>query len=225
MVSVTWIVLFSILVVSILGVISTAIIFTKPVDEQKVSFMRIFPFEVIRTAEKEGKYYSLSTYLFAGMCFSPLISIIGEETKLRDLNPLTILIVCVLGLAALCFIFLNIFDVTHTKPHLTLFTVFAFLVLLSGALLFTRALVGYNTCLDHGEKEYLFLVSEILTGLSFIFVLCIVLNPKLKTWPKLDLIDGEYVRPKRFPLAYSEWGILLALFFNEIVLFIELLVK
>ena len=105
MVSVTWIVLFSILAVSILGIIFTAVIFTKPVDDQKVSFMRIFPFEVVRTAEKEGKYYSLSTYLFAGMCFSPLISIIGEETKLRDLNPLTILIVCVLGLAALCFIF------------------------------------------------------------------------------------------------------------------------
>jgi len=225
MVSVTWIVLFSILLVSILGIIFTAVIFTKPVDDQKVSFMRIFPFEVIRTAEKDAKYYSLSTYLFAGMCFSPLISIIGEESKLRELNPLTFLIVCVLGLAALSFIFLNIFDVTHTKPHLTLFTVFAFLVLLSSALLFTRALVGYNTCLNHGEKEYLFLISEILTGLSFIFVLCIILNPKLKTWPKLDLVDGEYVRPKRFPLAYSEWGILLALFFNEIVLFIELLVK
>ena len=70
MVSVTWIVLFSILVVSILGIIFTAVIFTKPVDDQKVSFMRIFPFEVVRTAEKEGKYYSLSTYLLRRLCIN-----------------------------------------------------------------------------------------------------------------------------------------------------------
>jgi hypothetical protein len=51
------------------------------------------------------------------------------------------------------------------------------------------------------------------------------MNPKLKTWLKLDQIDGEYVRPKRFVLAYSEWAILLALFLTEMTYFLQLLVK
>ena len=119
--SVSWIISVSILFVSFLGIVFTAKFLAKPVDKYNVSFMRMFPFEIVRTAENYGKYYSFSSYLFAGMCFSPIIVLVGSSTKLSNLYPVSILISCILGLAGLCFVFLNIFDVTHVKPHLTLF--------------------------------------------------------------------------------------------------------
>lgn len=218
-----WIISVSVLIVSFLGIIFSALLFSKPVDEYKFSFMRIFPFEVIRTAEKNAKYYTFSAYLFSGMCFSPLIIFVGKASSLSALNPLSVLITCLLGLAALCFVFLNVFDVTHVKPHLAIFTIFASLVILSGALIFVRGLAAYKTLLSHGSKEILILVTQILAAISVVYNLVIIVNPKLLTWAKLDAVDGTYKRPKRFVLAYCEWGLLLGLFINELIFFVQLL--
>ena len=223
--SVSWIISVSILFVSFLGIVFTAKFLAKPVDKYNVSFMRMFPFEIVRTAENYGKYYSFSSYLFAGMCFSPIIVLVGASTKLSNLYPVSILISCILGLAGLCFVFLNIFDVTHVKPHLTLFGIFALLTLLSSSLVTTRGFVAFDVYRKHSTSEVLFLISASLSALIALFVIFIVMNPKLKTWPKLDQVDGEYVRPKRFVLAYSEWAILLALFLTEISYFLQLLVE
>ena len=225
MFTVTWIVSVSILLVSFLGIVFTAKFLAKPVDKYDVSFMRMFPFEMARTAENNWKFYSFSTYLFAGMCFSPLIVIVEATTKLNNLNPLSILIACLLGLAGLCFVFLNIFDVTHVKPHLALFGVFVLLTLLSGILISIRGFVAYDIFKKHGFTEILFLITGGFSELVSVFVLCTIINPKLKTWALLDQVDGEYVRPKRFPLAYSEWAVLLSLFLIEMTYFVQLLVK
>ena len=225
MFSVSWIVSVSLLLLSFFGIVFTAKIFAKPVDQYKVSFLRMFPFEMIKTAENNGKFYSFSTYLFAGMCFTPIIVIIEGTSKLANLNPLSIFIACLLGLAGLCFIFLNIFDVTHVKPHLSLFGIFASLALLTSILVSVRGIFAYNLFLKHGSKELILLFTGILSGVVAILCLAIMANPKLRLWAKLDQVDGEYVRPKRFPLAYSEWGLLLALFLTEVLYFIQLLVK
>ena len=222
----TWIILFALLLVSFLGIVFTAKFLSKPIDEYKFSFMRMFPFEVIRTAENYGKYYSLSTYLFSGICFSPIILVVSEQASLKALNPISILISCVLGLAGLCFIFLNIFDVTHTKPHLTLFAIFALLTLLGGILVTIRGFISFDVFLNHGQDGTFFVVSAIISELfGVVPVLFLMFNPKLKNWAFLDKVNDEYVRPKRFPLAYSEWGILLALFLTEVSYFVQLLIK
>ena len=225
MFSVTWIVSVSILLISFLGIVFTAKFISKPVDKYNVSFMRMFPFEMERTAGNNGKFYSFSSYLFAGMCFSPIIVIVGETTKLSNLNPLSIFIACLLGLAGLCFIFLNIFDVTHVKPHLTIFGIFVLLVLLSSTLVSIRGFIAFDVFRRHGSLNTLLLVSALMSDFVSLLVLLIIVNPKLRLWAKLDQVDGEYVRPKRFPLAYSEWGILLMLFLTEITYFVELLVR
>lgn len=225
MVTVSWIVSVAILLVSFFSIVFTAKFLAKPVDEFKVSFLRMFPFEIVKTSENNSKFYSFSTYLFSGMCFSPIIVIVESTTKLVNLNPLSILIACIFGLAGLCFVFLNIFDVTHVKPHLSIFGLFSSLTLLGGILVTVRGFIGYDIFLKHGTKEFLFLVSSILSELVVVFVLILILNPKLRNWAKLDQIDGKYVRPKRFPLAYSEWGMLIALFLIVIAYFLQLLVK
>ena len=225
MFTVSWIVSVSILLVSFLAIVFTAKFLAKPVDKYNVSFLRMFPFEMGRTAENNGKFYSFFTYLFAGMCFSPIIVIVETSSKLANLNPLSILITCLLGLAGLCFVFLNIFDVTHVKPHLTIFAIFALLTLLSGALVTTRGFVAFDTFRKHGSTELILVIFASLSALVSFLLLFIIMNPKLKTWARLDQVDGEYVRPKRFTLAYSEWAILLALFLIEIIYFVQLLVR
>ena len=223
--SIGWIVSVSILMLSFLGIVFCAKFLAKPVDKYSVSFMRMFPFEMVRTAENNRKFYCFSSYLFAGMCFSPIIVIMEATTRLSNLLPVSILVSCVLGLAGLCFVFLNIFDVTHVKPHLTLFGIFASLTLLASAIVTTRGFVAFDIYRKHGTVEALFIISGAVSGLVSLFTLFIIMNPKLKTWARLDQVDGEYVRPKRFTLAYSEWAILLALFLTEMSYFLQLLVK
>ena len=225
MFTVSWIISVSLLIVSFFGIVFSSMFLAKPVDEHKVSFMRMFPFEMLKTAENNGKFYSFSTYLFSGLCFTPILIIVQETTKLSSLNPLSIFIACLLGLSALCFVFLNIFDVTHVKPHLTLFGIFVVLTLLGSALLCVRGFVAYDVYQRHGTQEILFLVSSVAAAVVVAFILVLIVNPKLRLWAKLNQVDGEYVRPKRFPLAYSEWGILLALFITELLYFVQLLVK
>lgn len=225
MFTVTWIVSVVLLVSSFLGVTLSAKLLSKPIDEYKFSFMRIFPFEVVNAAEENGKYYRFFVYLFSGMCFTPIILVVSEQASLKSLNPMSILLGCLLGLAGLCFVFLNIFDATHVKAHLSLFTVFAFLILLSSTLIFSRGLVAYNIFKDHGKQEFIFLITEILAVLTFCFILLIVFNPKLKSWAVLEEKDGQYYRPKRFVLAYSEWALFLTLFINGLIYFVQLLVK
>ena len=223
--SISWIVSVSILFISFLGIVFTAKFLAKPVDKYNVSFMRMFPFEIVRTSGNGGKFYSFSSYLFAGMCFSPIIVIVESTTKLSSFTPLSVFVVCLLGLAGLCFVFLNIFDVTHVKPHLTLFGIFASLTLLSSLLVGARGFVAFDIYRRHGTNEILFIISGSISALVVLFDLLIVFNPKLKTWARLDQENGEYVRPKRFVLAYSEWAILLSLFVTELSYFLQLLVK
>ena len=226
MFTISWIILFSFLLVSFLAIVLTAKLLSKPIDEYKFSFMRIFPFEVVRTAENNSRYYMFAAYLFSGICFSPIMLVVSEQATLKTLNHLSILIACVLGLAGICFVFLNIFDVTHTKPHLILFATFAILTLLGGILVTVRGFVAYDTFLKHGRTEYFFLFTAITSELfGVIPTVILTLNPKLKNWAVLEKVNEEYVRPKRFTLAYSEWGLLLALFLVEVSYFVQLLVK
>lgn len=225
MFTIPWILSVVLLLISFLGIVLSAKLFSKPLDEYKFSFMRVFPFEVVNLSERNSKFYTFSAYLFSGICFTPIILVLSEQTSLKSLNPMSIMIACILGLAGLCFVFLNVFDATHVRAHLSLFTVFAFLTLLSSALLFARGLIAYSIFNEHGRQEFIFFVCEILAGLSFVFILLIIFNPKLKSWAVLEEKDGGYVRPKRFVLAYSEWALLLSLFVNELIYFVQLLVK
>lgn len=228
MFTITWILSVSFFIVSFFGIIFSSALLTEPVDEEKFSFLRVFPFEAMKLGKENGRYYSIFSYLFSGVCFTPLLVVLDGSSMLSGLKGISILIACIFGLAGLCFVFLNIFDVTHTKAHLILFGIFALLTLLATSLAFGRALSASNILNKHNQSTVLLIISEVLSAICFVYILCIIFNPKLMTWAKLDQVDGEenkYKRPKKFPLAYSEWGILLALFSSELIYFIQLLVK
>ena len=221
-----WILSVSLLFVGFLGIIFTAAFFTKPIDEDKFSFMRHFPFEANKFSFN-GRYFELSTYLFSIMCFSPLFVYQDVSYEIAFLNETSIFISCAMGLAAVAFIFLVIFDATHSKAHTYLFGIFAVLTFFSSILIFVRGVTAYSNYLNFGRKEPLFIVCEVLSALITIFILLVAFNPKLSSWAKLEKSaneSNEYVRPKKFALAYSEWAILLALMLNELTFFIELLI-
>ena len=223
-----WILSVILITLTFLSIIFVAAFTTSKIDEEKFSFLRVFPFETRKKSVRNGKPYLWLIYTFSILCFLPLIYIATTKTSLVSLNSLSILIGVLLGLDAIIFVFVNIYDVTHVKAHLNLFICFAFVSLLCSALIFARSCVAYKTFMKYNRESPLLFVSEICSGIMTISVMIICLNPKLKTWAKLDTLEGEnviYKRPKKFVLAYSEWALFLSIFINEILYFVQLLAK
>lgn len=226
--SLTWIISTIILVIVFACIICVSAFFTKPIDEEKTSLVRIFPFEVLKHSVKNGLIYRVLIYVFSALCFLPAVLVSEGTGSLANLDAISIIICVVLGLDGIIFVFINIFDVTHVKPHLILFTLFSALTMLGGALVLARACVAYKTFIRYGNETTLILICAILTAIVVAFSLVVSINPKLKEWARLEEIPGEnvtYKRPKRFVLAYSEWALFLSLFLLEILYFVQLLAK
>lgn len=218
-----WIISVCLLVVGFFGIIIFARLFSEPIDKEKFSFMRVFPYEAV----KNNKYYEICCYLFALVCFSPFFVFPSVSREFAFLDQTSIFITCALGLAGLAFVFLNVFGANHSKAHIYLFGGFVIFTFFGSVLLFLRAVVAYSNYLNFGQKEAVFIVAEVLSTLVTAFILYIAFNPRLGSWAKLEKLVGDdlsYVRPKKFVLAYSEWAILLALFIDELIFFLELLV-
>ena len=223
-----WILSIVFVSVIFIGIFILAKFFTKPIDEENNSLLRIFPFEAKKNSIFQGNLYLIFIYLFSILCFSPIILITDGLGSLENLKTLSLIISVILGLNGIVFVFINIFDVTHVKAHLYLFTLFSFLSMLEAALIFVRSCVGYKLFLEHGNQNIGLLISMILSGILFLLVVIICVNPKLKSWAKLEEIPGEnvtYKRPKKFVLAYSEWALFLSLFISEILYLFQLLAK
>lgn len=224
----TWIISVAVFIACFLAIIFIAKFLTKSFDNISFSFMRVFPFEVPLHQEKTESIYRTLTYLFGVMSFTPLFSLINNEGNLSNFKGMSILICCLFGLDGICFIFLHIFDVTHVKVHLAIFGLFGCLILLSSALTCVKGLLEYKTLLDHAESMPILLISGVFAGIFALLTICLLLNPKLMVWAKLDKVEGEvesYVRPRKFPLAYTEWGLFLIMFLSECMMFLELLVR
>lgn len=222
-----WIFTTSAFVVTFIALVLIAMFLTEPFDNINFSFKRVFPFEVPEHLNSFSSIYKVIMYLFSAMCFAPLFTLLNNSNGFQDLLPITIINVCVFGLAGICFIFIHFFNVTHVNAHLRLFIGFLCLSLLGNALTAINGFIRYKTCLEHGENPLILPICGGFAALFTILLLVVALNPKLLTWARLDKVEGEenkYVRPKKFPLAYSEWLVFLFLFVGELSLLLELTV-
>ena len=215
-----WILSVVIFLLSFLGVILTAKIFTKPFDGIDFSFLRVFPSEVIQNTDKQSIIYKLCLYIFSFICFSPCFVIIGN-----NFSPLFLLVSILFGMSGISFLFLNVFGPSHVKVHLILFVLFACLTFLSClTACFAILLLKDN---PNADSNYAVVIAKaICVAIVSIFELILMLNPKLKKWAQLDKISGSestYVRPKKFPLAYSEWATFLLLVVGEFIFFLGLI--
>lgn len=226
--SLTWIISIIILSIIFINIIVISLFFTKQIDEENNSFLRTFPFEILKHSAKNGEIYKILIYIFSILCFLPLLIVTEGTGSLSNLDSMSIIICIILGFDAIVFLFINIFDVTHVKAHLILFTLFSGLTMLGGSLILARDIVAYKTFIKYGNSSILLLICGILTAIVLVFSLLISINPKLKEWARLEEVPGEkvtYKRPKRFVLAYSEWALFLSLYLFEILYFVQLLAK
>ena len=101
-------------------------------------------------------------------------------------------------------------SVFYVKQHILISTIF-----MAGNFLLS-ALVGVNSYLYYQMGQttkasggsIMSIVFAVLAALVAVASLIIMFNPKLKDWAKLVRIsenDNSFVRPKYFPLAFSEW--------------------
>ena len=167
-----------------------------------------FPFELMDALEPSLRMGRI--YLIAWAALDTLVSaylLVSLQAHQYLLVGSMVYAVAVL-LRDVAFVFLFWIPAFHFKPH------FGAFVSACGLTVFTAA-VAITVCLnvrDYG-RDYVqvpTIVFASVFGVLSLAVLCIMLNPKLANWAKLDsTVDesGAVVerRPKYFVLAFSEW--------------------
>lgn len=220
--SIGWILTYILFAISFVGAIATAKLLTKPFDDERFAFSRVFPFETFKSVS----IYRIFCYLFVLLTFGPIIVLKEQTGLLSSLDSIAVIATCAFGLASIAFLFLNLFEVVHVKVHLAIFAGFFALIMLGNVLSVVYAFTINKILTEHGNTSILLFVCAGVSVLLGLCTLAAVLNPRLMNWARLDKVEGtedEYKRPKKFPLAYTEWMGFILLFLSEIVLYIQLL--
>ena len=208
-----------------LGVLS--ILRMKSVDEENRSFMRLFPCELIKDSIPGANVYRTLLYVFSGLCFAPVFVVLPLIDEFGGLGALAMIVSFLYGIEGIVMVSIFLFNIRYTNTHTKLSTGFMAGSFLINGLTTLYAVLTFTTWNKYDMGSAVALVMAILGSLLTIGTLVITLNPKLKNWAQLVKIeDGEvaaYKRPKIFPLAFSEWLIILINFIGEVVFLISLI--
>lgn len=199
----------------------------KHIEEENRSFMRLFPCELIKEKIPGANIYRTILYIFSGLCFAPVFVVLPLLDEFGGLGALAMIVSFLFGIEGIVLVSIFLFNIRYTNTHTKLSTGFMAGSFLVNGLTTLYAILTFTTWNKFGKGSILSLVMAIIAGLLTILTLVITLNPKLKNWAQLVRVDeGEeavYKRPKIFPLAFSEWLIILINFVGEIVFFISLI--
>jgi len=197
------------------------------VEEENSSFMRLFPCELIKEKIPGASIYRILIYIFSGLCFAPVFVVLPLLDEFGGLGAMAMIVSFLYGIEGIVMVSIFLFNIRYTNTHTKLSTGFMAGSFLVNGLTTVYAILTYTTWNKFDKGSVLTLVMAILAGLLTIGTLLITLNPKLKNWAQLvKSQNGEevvYSRPKIFPLAFSEWLIILINFVGEIVFFISLI--
>lgn len=169
-----------------------------------------FPSEIFKA--KEGPIYlnKVINYIYAGVSFGGIFVILPNIKSFGGVEIFSIIVSSVAGLVGLLDIINSEISVFYVKQHILISTIY-----MAGNFLLA-ALVGVNSYLYYQMGQttkasggsIMSIIFAVLAALVAIAALIIMFNPKLKDWAKLVRLnenDNTYVRPKYFPLAFSEW--------------------
>lgn len=208
-----------------LGVLS--IVRLRYVEEENRSFMRLFPCELMKENIPASGVYRILLFTFSGLCFAPVFVVLPLLDEFGGLGAIAMIISFLFGLEGLVMVSIFLFNIRYTNTHTKLSTAFMAGSFLVNGLTTVYAILTYTTWNKFDKGSPLTLVMAILAGLLTIATLVITLNPKLKNWAQLVKSgSGEevtYSRPKIFPLAFSEWLLILINFLSEIIFLISLI--
>ena len=217
--------------VAFVGVFATLVVLSilrmNYIEKENRSFLRLFPCELIKDSIPNANIYRVLLYIFSGLCFAPVFVVLPLLDEFGGLGALAMIVSFLYGIEGLVMVSIFLFNIRYTNTHTKLSTIFmagSFLIL---ALITLYAVLTFTTWNKFDKGSVLTLVMAILAGLLAIGTLIITLNPKLKKWASLVKSqsgdEAIYSRPKIFPLAFSEWLIILINFFGEITFFISLI--
>lgn len=219
------------LLVSFVGVFASLIVvilLLSKSNEMRFSFLRHFPYEVILFNPDKSKIYKILLFIFSGLCFSPIFVVVPLISEFGDLAWLAILNACFYGFSGLLISAIHLFEAKYIRTHSLLVSIFIALAFLSSALSALFAILTFNVYNRFNQGSPLSIFCFALFIVAALFDILIAFNPKLKDWTKLEKYindDGSvsYDRPKIFPLAISEWLVILSLFISEVIFFISLI--
>lgn len=197
------------------------------VEEENRSFMRLFPCELIKEKIPGANAYRTLLYVFSGLCFAPVFVVLPLLDEFGGLGAIAMIVSFLFGIEGIVMVSIFLFNICYTNTHTKLSTGFMAGSFLVNALTTLYAILTYTTWNKFDKGSPLALSMAIVAGLLAIATLVITLNPKLKNWAQLvKSQNGEevvYSRPKIFPLAFSEWLIILINVLGEIVFLVSLI--
>ena len=222
-----WIFLLVFFVASFAVVAILSILRLHQVEEENRSFLRVFPCELIKEKIPNANIYRIFIYIFSGLCFAPVFVVLPLLDEFGGLGALAMILSFLYGIEGIVMVSIFLFNIRYTNTHTKLSTAFMAGSFLVNALTTLYGVLTYTTWNKFDKGSPLALAMAILAGLLTIGTLLIMFNPKLKNWAQLVKVEnGEeviYSRPKIFPLAFSEWLIIVVNFVGEIAFFIEII--
>jgi len=226
-INLVWIVLLAIYVGLFIALAIFSLLRLKVVEEENRSFMRLFPCELLKESIPNTNIYRVLLYIFSGLCFAPVFVVLPLLDEFGGLGALAMIVSFLWGLEGIVMVSIFLFNIRYTNTHAKLSTGFMAGSFLTNGLTTLYAILTYTTWNKFDKGSPLALAMSILAGLLAIATIVITLNPKLKNWAQLEKKqNGEeviYTRPKIFPLAFSEWLIILINFIGEITFFLSLI--
>lgn len=215
-----WILTFVGFILAFILFITFGYISTKS-EKERYSFLRNFPFEMYRS-----NMVRLFGYIFLGFSFGPMFVILPLFPDFGDLAILSVFIASFFGLSAVIINVIFSMSTKYVKAHMVASTALLAFSFLMVALSSLHLFLTYSV-LSKFSKGSLHMALGIFGGLLAIFNLFIIFNPKLKDWSKLEELnkgdEKAFIRPRLFPLAYSEWVGVFSLVIAEILFFISML--
>ena len=222
-----WIFLLVFFVASFVVVAVLSILRLHQVEEENRSFLRVFPCELIKEKIPNANIYRIFIYIFSGLCFAPVFVVLPLLDEFGGLGALAMILSFLYGIEGIIMVSIFLFNIRYTNTHTKLSTAFMAGSFLVNALTTLYGVLTYTTWNKFDKGSPLALAMAILAGLLTIGTLLIMFNPKLKNWAQLVKVEnGEeviYSRPKIFPLAFSEWLIIVVNFVGEIAFFLEII--
>ncbi len=184
-------------------------------------FRNHFSYEIY-LGKSKGVYFLLrvlSALSVLSLLLSGIYGLCSSDLSSNDTTIFYSAIILLSSISAITIFFLGYVDLSYSKIHLALFLLGEASSIVLSSLLAFQYIAVYQRV---GEGKFLIVgVLSCLIGLS---LLCLIINPKLKDWAKLEkkvYSDGQvsFIRPKRFVLPYSEWlHYVLAVFLNVVCL-------
>ena len=164
-------------------------------------FLNFYPYELNYEGKfKDNLYGNISFILFI-ICYLGFYAFFDTKYS-NGFYVFTLIagIVNLISLVAVVFVPLK-----NIKAHL------GFTVLLFTFSFLLPAGIGIDLIKKYYELNNAGQLTVGIISLVFAaFVFLLMFNPKLSRWAKVDVVDNEdgtksYIRPKYFPLAYTEW--------------------